>query len=502
MPSSTHAPIAPACSTKPKAPESSQANPSWREKCAVVGVYNAPNANVLAYYGLFAMQHRGQEASGIATSNTQKIAIYKKNGLVTSVFEPEILANLVGFSAIGHNRYSTAGEESINECQPIFARYSLGEIAIAHNGNLTNANAIRESLTKEGSIFQSYLDTEVLIHLIAKSQKSTLSERIIESICQIDGAFALVILSRSKMFAIRDPYGLRPLSLGIIENDDGSQGYIVASETSAFDLVGAKFVRDIEPGEMLVFEKQAANPTYKSYRYKAPTPFPCVFEYVYFARPDSVMFSRNVYEVRKNLGKQLAKEHKLKADMVIPVPDSGVAAAIGYAKESGIDFELGIIRNHYVGRTFIEPTQQARELKVKLKLNPIAGLIKDKDIIVIDDSIVRGTTSKQIIKILRQAGARNIYLLISAPPTIAPCYYGVDTPEKEQLICANHSLEEVRSFIGADYLGFLSLEGLRSSIESTPPATPESSTSPKSCGTLSYCQACFDGCYVDSIHKH
>lgn len=467
----------------------------FKEKCAVVGVYNAPNANVLAYYGLFAMQHRGQEASGIATSNTQKIAIYKKNGLVTQVFEPEILANLTGFAAIGHNRYSTAGEDSINECQPIFARYSLGQIAIAHNGNLTNADILRDDLTIQGSIFQSHLDTEVLIHLIAKSQRATLSERIIESIRQIDGAFALVILSRTKMFAIRDPYGLRPLSLGKIENDDGTQGYIVASETSAFDLIGAQFVRDIEPGEMLVFEKSATNPTYKSYHYKAPTPFPCVFEYVYFARPDSVVFSRNVYEVRKNLGKQLAKEHKLKADMVIPVPDSGVAAALGYAKESGIDFELGIIRNHYVGRTFIEPTQQARELKVKLKLNPIAGLIKGRDIIVIDDSLVRGTTSKQIIKILRQAGARKIYLLISAPPTIAPCYYGVDTPEKEQLICASHSLKEVQSFIGADYLGFLSLEGLQKSIESSAVVGK-----PKQ-EKLSYCQACFDGCYVDSIYK-
>lgn len=467
----------------------------FKEKCAVVGVYNVPNANILAYYGLFAMQHRGQEASGIAVSNAQKISLYKNNGLVTQVFEPEILANLTGFAAIGHNRYSTAGEDSINECQPIFARYSLGQIAIAHNGNLTNADILRDDLTIQGSIFQSHLDTEVLIHLIAKSQRATLSERIIESIRQIDGAFALVILSRTKMFAIRDPYGLRPLSLGKIENDDGTQGYIVASETSAFDLIGAQFVRDIEPGEMLVFEKSATNPTYKSYHYKAPTPFPCVFEYVYFARPDSVVFSRNVYEVRKNLGKQLAKEHKLKADMVIPVPDSGVAAALGYAKESGIDFELGIIRNHYVGRTFIEPTQQARELKVKLKLNPIAGLIKGRDIIVIDDSLVRGTTSKQIIKILRQAGARKIYLLISAPPTIAPCYYGVDTPEKEQLICASHSLKEVQSFIGADYLGFLSLEGLQKSIESSAVVGK-----PKQ-EKLSYCQACFDGCYVDSIYK-
>lgn len=459
----------------------------WKEKCAVVGIYNAHNASVLAYYSLFAMQHRGQEASGIAVSDSEKIAVYKKNGLVTDVFTPEILAELEGYAAIGHNRYSTAGKESANECQPIFARYSLGAIAIAHNGNLTNADSIRDNLTKEGSIFQSHLDTEVLIHLIAKSHYPHLYERIRESICQIDGAYALVILSRTKMFAIRDPYGLRPLSLGKIENDDGTQGYVVASETSAFDLIGAQYIRDVEPGEMLIFEKTSinatTNATFKSYMFAMPKPKPCVFEFIYFARPDSVVFGSNVYEVRKNLGIQLAKEHKLKADMVIPVPDSGVAAAIGYSKESGISFELGLIRNHYVGRTFIEPTQQARELKVKLKLNPVENLIKDKDIIVIDDSVVRGTTSKQIIKILRNAGARNIYLLISSPPTISACYYGVDTPESSQLICANHSLDEVRDYIGADYLGFLSLEGLKKGV-----------------GKEEYCQACFDGKYIDGVY--
>lgn len=462
----------------------SHTSSSWKDKCAVVGVYNAPNASVLAYYSLFAMQHRGQEASGIAVSNTKKITTYKKNGLVTSVFQSDVLANLVGFAAIGHNRYSTAGEESLNECQPIFARYSLGAIAIAHNGNLTNADTIRDDLTIQGSIFQSHLDTEVLIHLIAKSAHPNLSDRITESIRKIDGAFALVILSRTKMFAIRDPYGLRPLSLGRIQNEDGTRGYIVASETSAFDLVGAQFIRDVEPGEMIVFENTATASSYTSYHYAKPNPKPCIFEYIYFARPDSVMFGKNVYEVRKMLGKQLAKEHKLQADMVIPVPDSGVAAALGYSKESGIDFELGIIRNHYVGRTFIEPTQQARELKVKLKLNPITSLISGKNIIVIDDSVVRGTTSKQIIKILRAAGAKRIYLLVSAPPTIAPCYYGVDTPEVQQLICANNSLEKVRKYIGADYLGFLSLKGLKESI-----------------GDEEYCQACFDGCYIDSVHK-
>lgn len=454
------------------------------EKCAVVGIYNAPNAANLAYYSLFALQHRGQEASGIASINNKKITLHKKNGLVTEIFNESILNELKGFGAIGHNRYSTAGEDSINECQPIFARYSLGEIAIAHNGNLTNADEIRESLTLEGSIFQSHLDTEVLIHLIAKSNHKSLVERIQESIKKIDGAFALVILSRSKMFAIRDPYGLRPLSIGKIENEDGSFGFVVASETSAFDLIGASFVRDVEPGEMLIFEKIADNPKFTSIKYAESKHYPCVFEFIYFARPDSFVFGKSVYEVRKNLGIELAKEHKLKADMVIPVPDSGVAAALGYAKQSGIDFELGIIRNHYVGRTFIEPTQQKRELKVRLKLNPIEKMIKGKDIIVIDDSIVRGTTSKQIVKILRNAGAKNIYMLISSPPTISPCYYGVDTPESKQLICANHDLDSVKEFIGADYLGFLSLEGLKNGVQLD-----------------SYCQACFDKKYVDSVYK-
>ena len=490
------------------------------EKCAVVGIFSAPNAPILAYYSLFALQHRGQEASGIAVSDDEKISLHKRDGLVTRVFTPEILSSLKGHNAIGHNRYSTAGEDSINECQPIYARYSLGAIAIAHNGNLTNADSLRENLTQGGAIFQSHLDTEVLIHLIAKSSKPTLQERIIESIRQIDGAYALVILSRTKMFAIRDPYGLRPLSLGKINNKDGTLSYIVASESSAFDLVGAEFIRDIEAGEMLVFERekndkntkssidstkpkqtkthQSQTPIYKSYQFATAKPAPCVFEYIYFARPDSNVFGRNVYAVRKRLGIELAKEHSLKADMVIPVPDSGVAAALGYAKQSGIDFELGIIRNHYVGRTFIEPTQRARELKVKLKLNPNASLIKGKNIIVIDDSIVRGTTSKQIVQILKQSGANKIYMLISSPPTISPCYYGVDTPQITQLICANHSIEEVMQFIGADYLGFLSLDGLARSINDTQCLNDNKAHTNH---TNHYCQACFDGKYIDSVHS-
>ena len=456
----------------------------WNEECAIVGVYNVKNAAILSYYALFAMQHRGQEASGISTSDGTKIATLKGNGLVTKVFDEESLKKLQGKSSIGHNRYSTAGEDSINEAQPIFARYSLGEMAIAHNGNLTNAKAVRDMLIQKGAIFQSHLDTENLIHLIAHSQKEHLVDRIIDALSYVDGAYCFVFLSRSKMFVVRDRYGLRPLSLGKIQNDDGSVGYIVASETCAFDLLEAEYVRDVAPGEMLIFEgayTPLSSSEPKSVQVFAPTPKPCVFEYMYFSRPDSQVYGKNVYEIRKQMGIELAREHKLKADIVIPVPDSGVAAALGYAKESGIDFELGIIRNHYVGRTFIEPLQRMRELKVRLKLNPISSIIEGKEIIVIDDSVVRGTTSKQIVQILRKAGAKKIYLLISAPPTISPCYYGVDTPDKEQLICANKSIEEVRSYIGADFLGFLSIEGMLRSIG----------------GEQEFCKACFDGQYVD-----
>lgn len=457
----------------------------WNEECAVVGVYNIDNASMLSYYSLFAMQHRGQEASGISVSNGTKITTIKGTGLVTKIFTKDRLSILQGNSSIGHNRYSTAGEDSINDAQPVFARYDLGEMAIAHNGNLTNAKEVREKLIKEGAIFQSYLDTENLIHLIARSKKESLTDRIIDALQYIDGAYCFVFLSRSKMFAIRDRYGFRPLSLGKLYNEDGSIGYIVASESCAFDLIGAEFVRDIMPGEMLIFDGAytLGDSQPKSVQVFEPNPHPCIFEHVYFARPDSNVFGQSVYKVRKQMGIELAKEHNIQADMVIPVPDSGVAAALGFSKQSGLDFELGFIRNHYIGRTFIEPTQQQRELKVRLKLNPIKELIQDKDIVVIDDSIVRGTTSKQIVKILRQAGARKIYLLISSPPTISPCFYGVDTPNKEELICANKSIEEARRYIGADYLGFLSIEGLMRSIKG------ESS---------SMCKACFDEKYIDT----
>lgn len=457
---------------------------SWNEECAIVGAYNIHNAGLISYYSLFAMQHRGQEASGISTSNGTKITTIKNTGLVTKIFTQRRLDKLQGRSSIGHNRYSTAGEDSINETQPIFARYDLGEMAIAHNGNLTNAKEVRDMLISEGAIFQSHLDTENLIHLIARSKKQTLTDRIIDALNYVDGAYCFVFLSRTKMFAIRDRYGLRPLSLGRIKNEDGSVGYVVASESCAFDLIGAEFVRDVNAGEMLIFDGAYSikDSQPQSIQVFDASPHPCVFEYVYFARPDSNVFGKNVYQARKQMGIELAKEHKIKADVVIPVPDSGVAAAIGYSKQSGIDFELGIIRNHYVGRTFIEPTQQEREIKVRLKLNPIRELIEGKDIIVIDDSIVRGTTSRQIVRILRKAGANKIHLLVSSPPTIAPCYYGVDTPDKNQLICANKSIEEVCKYIGADSLGFLSIQGLLKSI---------------SAEHKPMCKACFDECYID-----
>lgn len=462
----------------------------WNEECAVVGTYNVDHAALKSYYALFSMQHRGQEASGISSSDGKQIYTHKNKGLVTEVFNKQSLQTLVGRASIGHNRYSTAGSASLSDSQPLFAKYNLGEIAIAHNGNLTNAKDIREHLIHNGAIFQSHIDTENLIHLIAQDKAPNLKDRIISALKIIDGAYGLLFLSRTKLIAVRDRYGLRPLSLGKIINPDGSIGYIVASESCAFDLIGAEYMREIEPGEMLIFEglatkdNQNSIPRITSLQIFNPNPHPCIFEYVYFARPDSSVFSQNVYSVRKNLGRELAREHKIKADMVIPVPDSGVAAALGYAKESGIDFELGIIRNHYVGRTFIEPTQEARELKVRLKLNPISNIISGKDIIVIDDSIVRGTTSRQIIKILRQAGANKIHLLISAPPTIAPCFYGVDTPDSKDLICANHNLESVREFIGADSLGFLSLKALKAA-----------------CGDKTFCQACFDGNYIDDYTK-
>jgi len=443
------------------------------EKCAVVGIFNHPEASKLAYFSLHSLQHRGQEACGISSADGKKVHTIKDRGLVSQVFNDQKLTTLKGSSAIGHNRYSTAGDDSILDAQPVFARYDLGEMAIVHNGNLTNAQEVRDRLIKKGAIFQTFMDTENLIHLIAKSEEHKLLDRIVDAVKKIQGAYSLVFLSRTKMFAMRDPHGLRPLSLGKV-----GDGYIVASETCAFDLVGAKYIRDVEPGELLVFEK-GKEPT--SIKIFEPTPKHCIFEYVYFARPDSDVFGKNVYQMRKNMGKELAKIDPVEADMVIPVPDGGVPAALGYAQESGIPYEMGIMRNHYIGRTFIEPTQEMRDLKVKMKLSPINSLIKGKRLIVIDDSIVRGTTSKRIVKMLKEAGAAEVHMRISSPPTTDPCYYGIDTPDKENLLAANMSNKEMCKFMGADSLAYLTHDALLQSVQSE---------------NDEYCTACFTGEYL------
>lgn len=427
--------------------------------CAIVGVINSNHASKTAYYALFAMQHRGQEATGISANNNHHITTIKNKGLVTEVFNQEKIDKLVGDMAIGHNRYSTAGGESYADAQPVFANYSLGEISIVHNGNLTNKNKVRDNLIKEGAIFQSHMDTENILHLIARSKEEHLQERIVEAINKIVGAYCLLIMSRSKLFAIRDRHGVRPLSIGKLK--DG--GYIVASETCVFDLVGAKFIRDVKPGEMIIFEE--GSDKFKSIQlFNEIDPRICAFEYIYFARPDSMIDGKNVYETRVKLGKTLAKKSKIDADLVIPVPDSGVPAALGYSQESGIGFEMAIVRNHYVGRTFIEPTQAMRNLKVKLKLNPMTSVLKDKKIVVIDDSIVRGTTSKKIVELLRQAGAKEIHMRIAAPEIKFPDVYGIDTPTKEELISANMNKDQVCKYIGADSLEFLDIDELTNSI--------------------------------------
>jgi amidophosphoribosyltransferase len=426
--------------------------------CAVVGIFNVKNASKVAYYALFSMQHRGQEATGISSSDSVNMWTKKRRGLVTDVFsDEESFEYLKGSIAVGHNRYSTAGSSSILDAQPITAKYKLGEISVVHNGNLTNKDEVRQKLVDEGAIFQSYMDTENLIHLIARSQKESLEERITEALDELKGAYCFIVQSRKKMFAIRDRYGVRPLSLGKFENG----GYIVASETCAFDLVGAEFVRDVRPGEMLVFEKGEEPRSIQLYE---PKPRPCAFEYIYFARPDSIIDGKTVYNTRIEMGKMLAREKPVDADIVVPVPDSGVAAALGYSQQSGIPFEKAIVRNHYVGRTFIEPIQEMRDLKVKLKLSPIKEAIDGKKLVVIDDSLVRGTTARQIIKMLKDAGAKEVHLKLASPPIKHPCRYGIDTPSYEELISANMSEEQIREHIGADSLSFLSIDGLKKSL--------------------------------------
>ena len=442
------------------------------EECGIFGVYGHPEAANLTYLGLYALQHRGQEGSGICSADGRHLFLEKSRGLVADVFYEKRLKRLPGHIAIGHNRYSTAGSSVLRNVQPIVANFALGALAIAHNGNLVNAIELRASLENEGAIFQSSSDSEVIVHLIAHAKGDDFDERVLHALKQIHGSFSLLILREKELIAVRDPYGVRPLSLGV---KDGA--YIIASETCAFDLIGATYIRDIEPGEVFIMGEHGL----RSLRLNNTRKAFCVFEFIYFSRPDSNIFGAvNVNEMRKEFGRQLARESFTEADLVIPVPDSGVPAAIGFSEESNIPFDFGLIRNHYVGRTFIEPQNHIRHFGVKIKLNPVRQLLEGKKLIVIDDSIVRGTTSKKIVKMLREGGgAKEVHLKISSPPMIAPCFYGIDTPTRQELIASSHLIEEIRKYVTTDSLTYLSLEGLRRII-------PE---------PHNYCTACFDNHY-------
>jgi amidophosphoribosyltransferase len=446
------------------------------EECGVVAIYGHPEASKLAYLGLHALQHRGQESAGIASSDGIKIRIQKHMGLVADIFTPDVLAKLPGTQAIGHTRYSTAGDSALLNAQPIMVDCNKGQMAVAHNGNLVNASELRSKLEREGSIFQTSSDTEVIVHLIAHSKEQTLEDAITDALRRIEGAFSLVIMTPDRIFAVRDPRGFRPLSMGRIPASESHRkdSVVFASESTAFDLIGAQYERDVKQGELIVVEPEGIRS-----RFFAPAkPMKaCVFEQVYFSRPDSVVFGRSVATSRELMGRQLAQEAPVDADLVVAVPDSGTPAAIGYASESGIPFRQALIRSHYVGRTFIEPEQRVRDFGVKLKLNPVRSLLQGKRVVLIDDSIVRGTTSKKIVRLIRQAGAKEVHMRISCPPTIASCFYGVDTPRRQELIAANKTIEEIRDFIGADSLYYLSLEGMKTA-----------------CGEgeqVSYCDACF-----------
>lgn len=420
-----------------------------------MGVYGHPEAANMVYLGLYALQHRGQESSGIVSSDGKDLISHRQMGLVADVFNEEVIRHLVGSSAIGHNRYSTSGHTNLKNAQPFVVQYSQGPIAVSHNGNLVNAHLLREELESSGSIFQSTSDTEVIIHLIATSKETSLMGRIVGALARVRGAYSLLFLTQDRMIAARDPMGFRPLVLGRFKG--GPPGYVVASETCALDLIEAEFLRDVEPGEILTFGPDGMS----SLKPFPPSPqAKCIFEYIYFSRPDSNVYGRNVYQVRKELGRQLARENGVEADLVTPVPDSGVPAAIGYAEESGLPLEFGLIRNHYVGRTFIEPQQSIRHFGVKIKLNAQREVLKGKRVVVVDDSIVRGTTSRKIIRMLRDAGAKEVHMRISSPPTISPCYYGIDTPTRQELIGSSNSVEEIRKFIEADSLAYLSHQGL------------------------------------------
>ena len=453
-------------------PHADQIGRTLKEECGVFGIFGHEEASRIVYLGLYALQHRGQESAGIVTSDGEQLVGHRGMGLVPDVFQGEQLQKLRGKVAIGHVRYSTTGSSDIKNAQPFQVDYARGSLAIAHNGNLVNTRQLRDQLEKAGSIFQSTMDSEIIVHLVAKSRGADFEEALIESVEQLEGAYSLILLTQKQMIGLRDPRGFRPLCLGRL---NGS--YVLASETCALDLIQAEYIREVEPGEIVIIDEQGL----RSIKPFPPTqPALCVFEFIYFARPDSCVFGESVYQARKRLGRELALESPVACDVVIPMPDSGNCAALGFAEASGIPFEMGITRNHYVGRTFIQPTQISRDLGVKVKLNPVREVIENKRIVVIEDSIVRGTTSKVRMKNLREAGAREVHMGVSCPPHRYPCYYGIDFPTRKELIASSHSIEAIGDFIGLDSLGYLSLDGM---IKAMP--------FPKE----TFCLACFTGEY-------
>jgi len=444
----------------------------FKDECGVFGIFGHPEAANMTYLGLYALQHRGQESGGIAAADRGQVRVSRAMGYVADIFDGETLAQLTGQAAIGHVRYSTAGASGVMNAQPILIDCAHGQIAICHNGNLVNASELRQELVAQGSIFQSSSDTEVVLHLYARSKAGTVEDAIVESVSQVQGAFSFLLLTDDRLIAVRDPHGFRPLALGRL-----GEAWVVCSETCAMDLIGATYVRDVEPGEVLVISADGA----RSIKPFPPGPLAhCVFEHVYFARPDSYVFGRSVNEIRTDLGRILAREQGVAADVVIPVPDSGVCAAMGFADESGIPLRMGLIRNHYVGRTFIQPQSSIRHFGVKVKLNPMREMLEGRRVVVVDDSIVRGTTSRKIVRMIRGAGARAVHVRISSPPIQWPCYYGIDTPTRKELIGSSHSVEEICRYLGADSLGYLSLDGMLKATGSDP---------------ANFCHACFTGGY-------
>jgi amidophosphoribosyltransferase len=444
----------------------------FKDECGVFGIFGHPEAAPLTSLGLYALQHRGQESAGIATGDGQRMRLARRMGQVTDAFSEETVTGLAGHLAIGHTRYSTAGDSTIENAQPFLIDCSHGQIAVAHNGNLVNARELRDELVRAGSIFQTTSDTEVVLHLYARSKAPTVEDALVESISQVSGAFSMVLLTKNRLIAARDPHGFRPLALGQL-----GDAWIVCSETCALDLIGATYVRDIEPGELLVISDGGLRSIH---------PYPpaqlahCIFEHVYFARPDSYVFGRSVNEVRTDFGRILAAESPVEADVVVPIPDSGVCAAIGYGEAADIPVRFGLIRNHYVGRTFIQPQQSIRDFGVKVKLNPVRSILENKRVVLVDDSIVRGTTSRKIVRLVKAAGAREVHVRISCPPTVSPCFYGVDTPSRKDLIGATHTVPEIRDFLEADTLAYLSLNGLQQAVGDR---------------RSSYCTSCYTGVY-------